>query len=201
MWLGNSTDPTTGLHFRGAIIARAVMEDLAARQFTNTSIPTPYGPGPNRTRLVDADAILVSGGAGIVAQMRQLRELVPSRPSANMTAVCDGCALLDLTPPSASASSLITDCGLAATCPPSMVLQKGFKAWQPPRALLSWKQVLAPASLEQLPVRCLVQQPQFDATQLRQYGAWPVTNATAAFVSRFGNAYRELMASRAAAGQ
>ena len=54
---------------------QAVWEDLQDTVFSPQSVPTPYGPGPNNTRLTDATQVAVVGAAGV---MRWLDELRPA---------------------------------------------------------------------------------------------------------------------------
>ena len=219
MWAGNSTTTTTTTttttaveeqqqqqrHFRGRSIARAVLEDLAALTFTPVSIPTPYGPGPNNTKLTKADSIALAGGAGIMAEFRELSQVIPRKPGAKLRAICDNClvpelvtttkrsaAVTDTTTAATAATTTVAPAAAAAAeclpgaasseCAPPLVLKQGMKLWDPAAgATTAWRMLLAPASLNAVgQVPLLVIHPQWDRSQLQQWGAWPPPPATAA---------------------
>ena len=193
MWLGNTSDTASGIHFRGRAILRAVAEDLASAQFSNTSVPTIYGPGPNRTRLDEADALAFVGGVGVSSQLAALVARSPPKPSKKLRAICDGCVLADVPPLVTPAQQ---PCTGAADCPPAAVLQRGLTLWDPAAAPDAWRALLGASLLRGLALPALVQQPQYDQAQLRQNRAWPVTPANAPYVERFAHSVRAALRSR-----
>ena len=152
MWLGNAS--AIDLHFRGRAIAAAIMEDLASITFSPVSVPTIYGPGPNQTRLDEADSLTLVGNAGILHQLGNLAALVPSRPAKQLKAICDGCVLPAVKP---LVSVTERPCTSAADCPPPVVLQRGLHLWEPST---SWQELQADSLLPAVKLPLLVQQPQ-----------------------------------------
>ena len=215
LWLGNASSSTSAtadgsiMAFRGAAIARAVLEDLATTTFSTVPIPSPIGPGPNHTRLDEADSIALVGGVGIMAQLQELAALVPSKPRQALRAVCDGCLIVDIPPLTTKrrrtgTAAAAAACTEASTCPPSMVLQRGVGSlfWQPPPRHRDWHSLLAMPLLANLPtaIPAMIQHPQYDEAQLRQNGAWPVSSSTAAYAQRFAASVRAAMRSRPGGG-
>lgn len=199
LWVGNSTQGADGLAFRGRAIAMAVMRDLAARTFNPKPIPTPIGPGPSQTRLADADSITIVGGSGIVhlltgADGGALASLVPAKPRRHLKVICDGCALADVSPRVSVADQ---PCTSAADCPPSTVLTTGLALWTSrPPAPSAAASLLADGLLAAVELPMLVQQPFYDATQLKQNRAWPTSPASAAYIRAFGSTMRATLAKR-----
>lgn len=203
MWLGNSSGAGPGgFVFRGRAIMRAVLEDVAARVWTPTSIPTKYGPGPNNTRLSNASQVMIAGKAGVMRWLDDLAALLPPKPRAGLRGICDGCVVVD-TAPLVDVGS--RPCGNdAATCPPQHVLQSGSKLWglSLPGGGSDWKSLLAGPLLSSIRSPLLVQHPQYDRAQLTSNRAWPPKGKDAErYVKEWGAKVRALMKGRPDAGR
>jgi hypothetical protein len=198
MWVGNSSAQAAGVYFRGAAIARAVLEDLASMTFSNVPIPSQYGPGPNHTRLDEAASVALFGGAGIISQLRTLAALVPKKPRRKLRAVCDGCVISAIEPFVSTTTHPCTD--HAASCPPSTVLKQGMAVWDPSVGSTAWRSLLAASLIDGIPltIPTMVQHPQYDEAQLKQNRAWPVPNGTlaAAYANSFAASIRAALLRR-----
>eukprot|EP00756_Hemistasia_phaeocysticola_P063980 Hpha_TRINITY_DN7438_c0_g1::TRINITY_DN7438_c0_g1_i1::g.95836::m.95836/K19882/NOTUM; O-palmitoleoyl-L-serine hydrolase len=197
LWVGNES--AAGFEFRGKAIAKAVMEDLAAETFTPVSVPTPYGPGPNTTRLEVADSFTFVGGPGLMSILPLLIPLLPPRPRKYMRAILDGGVVVDI-PPKVSLDQLPCNRSVA-DCPPTEVLRRGVPVWDVEAGEQGWKKLLAPQLLPGIPVPALVQQSQYDERQLRQLRGWPVESASDAYAAQFAASVRSTLRSYSPQGE
>jgi len=173
MWLGNAST-STGLQFRGAVIARAVMHAISAK-------------------VSGAEAVMIAGGSGVMATVDELFQLLPNVTS---RAICDGCLVM---PGAPLISTTDRSCGLdALSCPPGEVLRRGSIAWG---STISPAALLAPTLLSTVKTPMLVQHPQYDETQLHMNRADPKGStgwlpATKRYIAAFGKAVRQVLLNR-----
>jgi len=197
LWAGNGSakfSRNVTMHFRGAAIVDAVIEDLVS----NTQLP-----GPSITQ---ANSILIIGPSAVVGRLDELASMVqpPSsqRPLEEQSEVqvfgmCDGCLLVDVPLPSpALLLPAAGGCTSDADCPPARALPLawslwgldgagsggaiGAPAWCGPGDAPAWTCLLANRSLARLATLAaihpvLVQLQQFDAVQLASYGQDPAS--------------------------
>ena len=145
MWLGDSTDggtdsgmdsgmdsgTTPALTFKGHRIVQAVVEDLIATTFTLVSVPTPYGPGPNKTSIKNASQIVVVGNLGVIRWLDTIADQLiqaSNKKNVNVSGICDGCLVSSLAPyVSLSTQPCTHD---PASCPTSKLFsQYSSSAW------------------------------------------------------------------------
>ena len=179
LFAGNATATATAasgaLAFAGGAIVDAALTQLFSR--------VPAGEGPTAAH---ADRFVLVGGAGVMARLDELAELLRALKRAatrNASAalevfgVCDGCLLVEPAPPLVSPPACTTD----ADCPPSAALP-ALHALAPllrPRwctdepAADVWRCYAAPrlaAALAAARTPLLAAQQLFDARQLRSLG-------------------------------
>ena len=200
IWLGNSsnTNGERSPRFRGRAIMQAVWEDLQDTVYSPVSVPTPYGPGPNNTRISDASQVAVIGSAGVILWLDALASSLSSQSkSTSVVGICDGCLILDIPPladrPCTSATF--------PWCSPKAFLSKASSAWE--LSVPSGRTVSSLFAGELLPSitsSLLVQHPQYDREQLRALGvaSWPPHGRSAGVVyaRKFARTVRSHMRSR-----
>eukprot|EP00035_Acanthoeca_spectabilis_P017232 m.359664 g.359664 ORF g.359664 m.359664 type:complete len:471 (+) comp16632_c1_seq1:277-1689(+) len=184
LFLGNRSDqdPSTGLYFQGARIARAILRELQTRQ---------YWPSGRAGPLSDADDVVVVGGAGVVASAADLaRAALP--PQTRVVTVCDGCVVPENLAPFPSnrpqpssthdAKSLepqTRGCLSWETCPPAEGWAAGLSLWGT-TIVRTATELLSPALLTAALSPLLVHSPQLPVDSLlKPLGVWPLEGAPA----------------------
>jgi hypothetical protein len=183
LWVGNATASLGGAAwtFGGDAILRALLQQLLQGL-------------PGQPSLADADRVIILGGAGILARIDELADLLlegKRARSGNTSAtvevygVCDGCLMLDvqpvLVPPACSTDA---DCPPLAALPALEHLARIVRpAWCTDAE--TWRCYTAPLLLQSFKAAAtpvLVVAEQYDATALASYGApWPATGAAQAW--------------------
>lgn len=191
LWLGRAAG------FQGADILAAVVNDLYA----------PPPPQLGNSTLLDANYVIIIGGAGVMVQLDDLAAVIRSRHAAHNASVtvvgyCDGCLLME----EASSSPGSPLCTTDSNCPAGVAL---------PQALPMWNATLPPWCTDDNTTQCLlatglfqhlkdaetpvfVAAQQYDAVQLSSAGCWPVNSSTACGAwaqNSYSPAVRELLAS------
>ena len=194
MWLGAQDN------YQGASIMQAVIEDLIATVFTPVSVPTPYGPGPNMTSILNAQRIVIVGKAGVIRNLDHIAtQFIQNSNISNVkvSGICDGCLITSTPAPFVSLDTMPCTSD-PTTCPPVALLQKyASKIWNVP---YDYKSLLATSLLFNTKTSLLVQHPQYDISQLQQNRlpivgeVWPPSNLLQQkYATQFSNEIKKIM--------
>lgn len=160
LFLGNNS--VDGYSFQGARIWREVFHELLTRSFFEGK------PGP----LSAADDVIIMGGPGIMAQLDDIRTVIPSHMS--LYAVCDACLLFDDEMASIYSAKPCTD---VMKCPITSTLPIAWNVWNVhltncPFANSSC--LLEHILLPSVSTPFLITANTFDQNVLLRIGAWPL---------------------------